>query len=115
MRPVCVGYIKSARPHHLYRQPCVLYLCDNRTLFTPSIIDAHHRFIAEECDWGFTRFSELRKLFSVQDGHTRPTIEDETADVSVFVRVLEDPTGVLWHNFVKYASALMLPSGPLTT
>ena len=65
------------------------------------LVDAHHRFIAEECDWGFTRFSELRKLFSVQDGHTRPTIEDEAADVSVFVRVLEDPTGVLWHNFVK--------------
>lgn len=66
--------------------------------------DAHHRFIAEECDWGFTRFSELRKLFNVQDGHARPTIEDESATVSVFVRVLEDPTGVLWHNFVKYAS-----------
>ena len=66
-----------------------------------ALIDAHHRFIAEECDWGFTRFSELRKLFSVQEGHTRPTIEDEEADVSVFVRVLEDPTGVLWHNFVK--------------
>lgn len=63
--------------------------------------DAHHRFIAEECDWGFTRFSELRKLFTVQEGHTRPTIEDESAEVSVFVRVLEDPTGVLWHNFVK--------------
>lgn len=66
-----------------------------------ALIDAHHRFIAEECDWGFTRFSELRKLFSVQEGHTRATIEDEEADVSVFVRVLEDPTGVLWHNFVK--------------
>lgn len=65
------------------------------------LADAHHRFIAEECDWGFTRFSELRKLFSVQEGHTRPTIEDEAADITVFVRVLEDPTGVLWHNFVK--------------
>ncbi|RPD80183.1 cysteine proteinase [Lentinus tigrinus ALCF2SS1-7] len=72
------------------------------TIYTVS--HAHHRFIAEECDWGFTRFSELRKLFSVQDGHTRPTIEDEAADVSVFVRVLEDPTGVLWHNFVNYDS-----------
>ncbi|PIL34481.1 hypothetical protein GSI_03258 [Ganoderma sinense ZZ0214-1] len=72
------------------------------TIYTVS--HAHHRFIAEECDWGFTRFSELRKLFSVQEGHTRPTIEDEAADVSVFVRVLEDPTGVLWHNFVNYDS-----------
>ncbi|VDB82829.1 unnamed protein product [Peniophora sp. CBMAI 1063] len=72
------------------------------TIYTVS--HAHHRFIAEECDWGFTRFSELRKLFSVQEGHTRPTIENEAADVSVFVRVLEDPTGVLWHNFVNYDS-----------
>lgn len=66
------------------------------------VTDANHRFIAEECDWGFTRFSELRKLFNVQDGHTRPTIEDDAAEISVFVRVLEDPTGVLWHNFVKF-------------
>ncbi|KAI0763671.1 cysteine proteinase [Irpex lacteus] len=72
------------------------------TIYTVS--HAHHRFIAEECDWGFTRFSELRKLFSIQDGHSRPTIEDDSANISVFVRVLEDPTGVLWHNFVNYDS-----------
>ncbi|TFK55144.1 cysteine proteinase [Heliocybe sulcata] len=72
------------------------------TIYTVS--HAHHRFIAEECDWGFTRFSELRKLFTVQEGHNRPTIEDESAMVSVYVRVLEDPTGVLWHNFVNYDS-----------
>lgn len=65
------------------------------------VADAQHRFIAEESDWGFTRFSELRKLFHTQEGHTRPVIEDESADVSVYVRVLKDPTGVLWHNFVK--------------
>lgn len=72
------------------------------TVFTVS--HAHHRFIAEECDWGFTRFSELRKLFNVQEGNLRATIEDESADITVFVRVLEDPTGVLWHNFVNYDS-----------
>ncbi|KAF8921385.1 ubiquitin carboxyl-terminal hydrolase 5 [Mucidula mucida] len=72
------------------------------TVFTVS--HAHHRFIAEECDWGFTRFAELKKLFSKQEGYSRPTIEDDAADISVFVRVLEDPTGVLWHNFVNYDS-----------
>ncbi|ESK93065.1 ubiquitin carboxyl-terminal hydrolase 5 [Moniliophthora roreri MCA 2997] len=72
------------------------------TIYTVS--HAHHRFIAEECDWGFTRFSELRKLFTPQENHARPTIENEAADISVFVRVLEDPTGVLWHNFVNYDS-----------
>ncbi|TEB31291.1 ubiquitin carboxyl-terminal hydrolase 5 [Coprinellus micaceus] len=72
------------------------------TIYTVS--HAHHRFIAEECDWGFTRFSELRKLFNAVDGQARPTIEEESADITVFVRVLEDPTGVLWHNFVNYDS-----------
>ena len=70
------------------------------------LIDANHRFISEECDWGFTRFGELRKLFTVQEGHSRPTIEDEAADITVYVRVLEDPTGVLWHNFVKYVISI---------
>ena len=64
---------------------------------------ATNRFIAEECDWGFTRFTELRKIYTTQEGQTRPILESDAADVSVFVRVLEDPTGVLWHNFVKCA------------
>ncbi|KAF8350768.1 hypothetical protein F5887DRAFT_1210069 [Amanita rubescens] len=72
------------------------------TVYTVS--HAHHRFVAEECDWGFTRFSELRKLFSIQEGNARPTIEEESSDITVYVRVLEDPTGVLWHNFVNYDS-----------
>ncbi|KAI6039589.1 ICP0-binding domain of ubiquitin-specific protease 7-domain-containing protein [Pisolithus marmoratus] len=66
------------------------------TIYTVS--HAQHRFIADECDWGFTRFSELRKLFNIQKGHLRPTIEETSADVTVFVRVVEDPTGVLWHE-----------------
>lgn len=76
-------------------------LSSTAILLTAINADAHHRFIAEECDWGFTRFSELRKLYNIADGHTRPTIEDGQAEVTVYVRVLEDPTGVLWHNFVK--------------
>lgn len=65
------------------------------------MIEAHHRFTAEEMDWGFTRFNELRKLTAVGNGHPRPIIEGEGARVSAFVRVLKDPTGVLWHNFIK--------------
>ncbi|KAF8343945.1 cysteine proteinase [Cantharellus anzutake] len=65
---------------------------------------AHHRFVPEECDWGFTRFHDLRKLYISQEGHKRPVIEEDSADVSVFVRVLKDPTGVLWHNFANYDS-----------
>ena len=64
-------------------------------------LDACHRFTAEECDWGFTRFSELHTLLQPQPGHNRPTIDGGSTVISVYVRVLEDPTGVLWHNFVK--------------
>ncbi|KAJ7732609.1 hypothetical protein DFH07DRAFT_990769, partial [Mycena maculata] len=72
------------------------------TVYTVS--HAHHRFIAEASDWGFTRFSELHKLFHPQEGHSRPIIEEDSADITVYVRVLEDPTGVLWHNFLNYDS-----------
>jgi len=64
---------------------------------------AHHRFIAEECDWGFTRFHDLRKLFTGIEGR-RPIIDNDESEITVFVRVLKDPTGVLWHNFVNYDS-----------
>lgn len=63
--------------------------------------DAHHRFTADECDWGFTRFHELRKLYVTGDPQKRPIIENDESIITVFVRVLVDPTGVLWHNFVK--------------
>ncbi|KAH8790439.1 hypothetical protein DL96DRAFT_1664651 [Flagelloscypha sp. PMI_526] len=72
------------------------------TLFTVS--HAYHRFNAGAPDWGFTKFGELPKLFTVQEGQTRPTVENESAEITVFVRVLDDPTGVLWHNFVGYDS-----------
>jgi ubiquitin carboxyl-terminal hydrolase 7 len=63
---------------------------------------ATHRFTAGEGDWGFTRFAELRRLFNPQwDERGRPMVEDNSAKVTAYVRVLKDPTGVLWHNFIK--------------
>ena len=67
---------------------------------TVSLSDAHHRFTAGDLGRGFTCFSELDELFEPRPGHSHPTIEDDSAVVSVYVRVLEDPSDVLWHNFV---------------
>lgn len=72
-----------------------------------TILDAHHRFTAEECDWGFTRFHDLRKLFTSQEGK-RPVIDNDESMITVFVRVLVDPTGVLWHNFMQYVDPITL-------
>lgn len=69
-----------------------------------TLAEAHHRFTNEEQDWGFTRFVELRKLFSVSEGRTKPIIENDETVITAFVRVLKDPTGVLWHNFHKCVS-----------
>ncbi|KAF9649101.1 cysteine proteinase [Thelephora ganbajun] len=66
------------------------------TIYTTS--HAHHWFIPEESDWGFTRFKDLRRLFQHQPGRGRPTIEGGSVVVSAYVRVLDDPTDVMWHT-----------------
>ncbi|KAK5941021.1 ubiquitin-specific protease ubp15 [Knufia obscura] len=75
---------------------------------TPTIYKIHqanHRFTAKDGDWGFTRFVELRKAFgSNYEGHDRPLIENDGANMTAYVRIIKDPTGVLWHNFENYDS-----------
>jgi len=66
---------------------------------------AHHRFTKEEGDWGFTRFVELRKLWTQPwDDSGRFLAEGEKANMTAYVRVVKDETGVLWHNFQNYDS-----------
>lgn len=66
---------------------------------------AQHRFNAKEGDWGFTRFVELRKAFNTPwEDSNRHLVENDEAMLSAYVRVIKDPTGVLWHNFEGYDS-----------
>lgn len=74
------------------------------------LLEAHHRFVPEETDWGFTRFSELHKLFHPAEGQSRPVIENDACDIYAYVKVFKDPTGVLWHNFNKYACSIEMIS-----
>lgn len=63
---------------------------------------AQHRFTGDEADWGFTRFADLRRLFAANwDDRGRPMVEDNKVKMTAFVRKMKDPTGVLWHSFVK--------------
>ncbi|KAI9807087.1 MAG: hypothetical protein M1825_005804 [Sarcosagium campestre] len=74
----------------------------------PSIYMTHvanHRFNNEESDWGFTRYAELRKLLAARwEDKDRPMVEDGSVNMTAYVRVVKDPTGVLWHNFLNYDS-----------
>ncbi|CAK4019050.1 ubiquitin carboxyl-terminal hydrolase 5 [Lecanosticta acicola] len=67
--------------------------------------EANHRFTADEGDWGFTRFADKNRIFAAKfDTFDRPLVENDGAKLTAYVRVLKDPTGVLWHNFVNYDS-----------
>jgi ubiquitin carboxyl-terminal hydrolase 7 len=60
--------------------------------------DAYHRFTPEEPNWAFTQFAKVQSLYHVRDGHSRPLAENGRTEVTAFVRVIRDPTGLLWHN-----------------
>lgn len=36
------------------------------------------------------------------EGHTAPLVQNDEANITAYVRVVKDPTGVLWHSFQKY-------------
>lgn len=61
-------------------------------------LDTHHRFSAEEVDWGFTRYHDIKTL----TGGKAPFVNAKHQTViSIFLRVVKDETGVLWHNLIK--------------
>ncbi|PQE28539.1 ubiquitin carboxyl-terminal hydrolase protein [Rutstroemia sp. NJR-2017a WRK4] len=81
----------------------VLWNKNDPTLYTHHT--AHHRFTKDEGDWGFTRFMEIRKLFNTPwAGSDRPLVENDEANMTAYVRVVKDETGVLWHSFTNYDS-----------
>ncbi|GBB86550.1 hypothetical protein RclHR1_12980003 [Rhizophagus clarus] len=101
-------YLDSVNPkagwHSCVQLALVLWNPEDPTQYISH--HAHHRFTAEEPDWGFTRFYDLRKLFTPCENRTRAIIENDSANITAFVRVLKDPTGVLWHNFINYDSRI---------
>ncbi|TDL21653.1 hypothetical protein BD410DRAFT_828901 [Rickenella mellea] len=60
------------------------------TIYT--VRHTYHRFTLKECGWGYGKFSQSRKLFHTHEAHARPTIDDESAEVTAFVRVFKDPS-----------------------
>lgn len=72
-------------------------------------IAASHRFYAHETDWGFTQYLNIRQSYQ-RSAHTNETPiakGGNDANITVYVRVVKDPTGVLWHNYRDYDSRRM--------
>ncbi|ORZ00919.1 hypothetical protein BCR43DRAFT_158924 [Syncephalastrum racemosum] len=69
--------------------------CDFQTL--------HHRFDSNNTDWGFAKFAAADHCLS-QAHSPLPFIEHDRTKLTLILRVVKDPTGVLWHNFTDYDS-----------
>ncbi|CAR27807.1 ZYRO0D07062p [Zygosaccharomyces rouxii] len=71
------------------------------------INSSHHRFNAIDTDWGFASFIDLNQLKYPSKSKVSGLLNQGQLNVTTFVRILKDPTGVLWHNFVNYDSKKM--------
>ncbi|SCW02136.1 LAFE_0E14972g1_1 [Lachancea fermentati] len=65
---------------------------------------SHHRFCSNDTDWGFANFIDLENLKHRTNSKLSGFLSQNKLNISVFVRILKDPTGVLWHNFYNYDS-----------
>ena len=63
-----------------------------------------HRFNSSDLDWGFSNVVDVNHLKYPSKGRLKPLLNDGSLNISVYIRILKDPTGVLWHNFVNYNS-----------
>jgi len=67
---------------------------------------AQHRYNTTEVDWGFNNFAKFKELLNPIDENTRPIIENDAVTIKVMLRIVEDPTGVLWHKFLEFVNFL---------
>lgn len=97
-------YVSHGRP--------VLTTRHNKIHLANAHLVAKHRFYTAENDWGFTKFSQLKNLFEAPGGDPNsPLLENGEANITAYVRVVKDPTGVLWHNFLKYVHFIIYWNG----
>lgn len=87
------------------------YICAQFTLIISNPKDSkncvsstsHQRFNKDATDWGFSNFVDIRYLWNSRK-ENGPLASDGRVNITAFVKVLKDPTGVLWHNFMDYDS-----------
>lgn len=65
---------------------------------------SHHRFDAADSDWGFSNFIDVNHLRYATKNRREPILNEGRLNLTAYVRILKDPTGVLWHNFMNYDS-----------
>lgn len=64
--------------------------------------ESQHRFEPTEPDWGFNQFTTPKCLVKgdTSTGH-KALLSDDKLVIVGRVQVIKDPTGMLWHTFIK--------------
>jgi ubiquitin carboxyl-terminal hydrolase 7 len=107
----CSAYLEAIPPENA---PADWYVCAQFSIvmWNPTdplrhrFLAASHRFYSGETDWGFTQFMNIRNSYLRSNHNNEAVIAkggNET-NISAYVRIVQDPTGVLWHNFREYDS-----------
>lgn len=65
---------------------------------------SHHRFNDADSDWGFANFIDQNHIKHPTKNRPVPLLNGNEINITAYVRILKDPTGVLWHNFINYDS-----------
>lgn len=65
---------------------------------------SHHRFNRIDTDWGFANFIDLTYLKYPSKGRVSGLLNKGKLNITAYVRIVKDTTGVLWHNFINYDS-----------
>lgn len=88
------------------------YVCAQFTLIISSPKDSRacvmntsqQRFSKNATDWGFSNFTPVSTLYEATNRTKLPLMFDNKVNITAYVKVLNDTTGVLWHNFLDYDS-----------
>ncbi|KAJ1554471.1 hypothetical protein HK096_003399, partial [Nowakowskiella sp. JEL0078] len=93
---------KTSRWHLCVQFALAIQNQDDETIFKSNV--AQHRYTPSEQDWGFNHLIKLNFLSVPIENFQKPLIENDKTNILVFMRIVKDETGVLWHNFVDYDS-----------
>jgi ubiquitin carboxyl-terminal hydrolase 7 len=62
--------------------------------------ELHHRFVEDTCDWGFPTFHRLTT--DLING--KPIMEEDSFIALVFIRIINDESGILWSPLINWDS-----------
>lgn len=105
----CLGPVDGAEDWHVCAA-FALALSNPRAPSVRVVQQAHHRFTPRVSDWGYDEFVRMRAAFVPARGQPAPLIAKDPESDELYVEaavaldIIDDETGVLWHDFQDYDS-----------